>query len=125
MMAQLAAVAAGGALGSVLRFGLSQWVHLLAGRGFPFGTLTVNVLGSLAMGFLFVLFLDRLSAGVVWRAGLLVGVLGGFTTFSSFSIETFSLIEQGDWLKAVVNVAGNVLLCLGATWIGVLLARQI
>lgn len=121
----LLAVAAGGAIGSVLRFGLSNWVQTLAGRGFPYGTLVVNVTGCLAMGFLFILFIDRLSDNTLWRAGLLIGVLGGFTTFSSFSIETFNLIEQGEWFRAVGNVLASVLLCLAATWIGALMARSL
>lgn len=124
-MNQVIAIAAGGALGSVLRYGLSTWVHSFAGRGFPYGTLAVNVLGSLAMGALFVLLVERLGASAVWRAGLLIGVLGGFTTFSSFSIETFNLIEQGALAKAAGNMAASLVLCLGATWLGVILARQI
>jgi len=122
---QLAAIAAGGALGSVLRYAMSSWVAMLTGRGFPYGTLAVNVAGCLAMGFLFVLFVDRLSDSAIWRAGLLIGVLGGFTTFSSFSIETFNLIEQGDILKALANVMASVMLCLLATWIGAVIARAL
>jgi CrcB protein len=124
-MNQVLAIAAGGAVGSVLRFWMSTWVHSFAGRSFPYGTLTVNVVGCLAMGFLFVLFVDRLSDNAVLRAGILIGVLGGFTTFSSFSIETFNLIEQGAWFKAVVNMTGSLLLCVGATWVGVILGRQV
>lgn len=124
-MNQVLAIAAGGAVGSVLRFWMSTWVHSFAGRSFPYGTLTVNVFGCLAMGFLFVLFVDRLSDNNVLRAGILIGVLGGFTTFSSFSIETFNLIEQGAWVKAAVNMTGSLLLCVGATWVGVILGRQV
>lgn len=124
-LAQVAAIAAGGALGSMLRFGLSLWVHALAGRGFPYGTLVVNVLGCLAMGVLFTLFVDRWSENTVWRAAMLIGVLGGFTTFSSFSIETVNLIEQGESLKAALNVTASVVLCLVATGLGVWFGRQI
>jgi CrcB protein len=124
-MNQILAVTAGGAAGSALRFWMSTWVYALAGRGFPYGTLAVNVLGSLAMGFLFVFFTDRFSDSMVLRAGILIGVLGGFTTFSSFSIETFSLIEQGELLKALMNAFGSLVLCIGATWIGVILGRQV
>lgn len=124
-MKQLFAIAAGGALGSVLRYGLSTWVHSFAGRGFPYGTLAVNVLGCLAMGFLFVLLVERMGENAVLRAGLLIGVLGGFTTFSAFSIETFNLIEQGAVAKAAGNMAASLLLCVGATWAGVNLARQL
>jgi len=124
-MKQILAIAAGGAVGSLLRFWMSQWVHTLADRSFPYGTLVVNVLGCLAMGFLFVLFIDRLSDNPVLRAGILIGLLGGFTTFSSFSIETFNLIEQGAWARAVANMTGSLLLCVSATWVGVLLGRQV
>lgn len=124
-MNKVLAIAVGGAAGSVLRFWLSTWVHSFAGRAFPYGTLAVNVLGCLAMGFLFVLLVERLSDDTVLRAGILIGVLGGFTTFSSFSIETFNLIEQGALLRAVANIAASLFLCLGATWAGVILGRQV
>jgi len=124
-MNQLVAIGIGGAVGSVLRFGMSTWVHTYVSRTFPYGTLAVNVLGCLAMGFLFVLFLERFADSAVWRAGILIGVLGGFTTFSSFSIETFNLLEQGEPLRAFVNVMLSVMVCLGATWIGVAIGRQL
>lgn len=124
-MNKIMAVAVGGALGSVLRYGLSNWVHSFVGRGFPYGTLAVNVLGCLAMGILFVLFVERSSENTLWRTGLVIGLLGGFTTFSAFSIETFSLLEQGAMAKAIGYVAASLMLCLGATWLGVLLARQL
>src|SRR4030067_1915743 len=100
---------------------MSLWVHALAGRGFPYGTLAVNVLGCLAMGFLFVLLVERLSNDTVLRAGLLIGLLGGFPTFSLFSLETFNLIEDGAWLKAALNTAVSRALCVGGTMRGVLL----
>ena len=124
-MTQVLAIGIGGAIGSLLRFWMSTWVHSFAGRGFPYGTLTVNILGCLVMGVLFVLFTERFSDNAVLRAGMLIGVLGGFTTFSSFSIETFNLIEQGAHLKALANMAASLALCIGATWIGVILGRQI
>jgi CrcB protein len=124
-MSQIISIAAGGALGSVLRYGMSTWVYSLAGRGFPYGTLVVNVLGCLAMGVLFVLLVERMGATAVWRAGLLIGMLGGFTTFSTFSIETFNLIEQGDMAKAAGNIVASLILCVCATWLGVILARQL
>jgi len=124
-MSQVVAIAIGGAAGSVLRYWMSTSVHALLGRGFPYGTLSVNVLGSLLMGFLFVVFLDRLGNDTVLRAGVLIGLLGGFTTFSAFSIETLNLIEQGAHLRAAVNAGASVLLCVAAAWIGVLLGRQL
>lgn len=124
-MTQVLAIAAGGAAGSVLRFWMSGWVHSLVGRGFPYGTLAVNVLGCLLMGLLFVMFVERLSLDSAVRAGVLIGVLGGFTTFSSFSIETINLIEEGLWLKAGLNAGLSLIFCVAATWIGVALARAL
>lgn len=124
-MGQVLAIGIGGAIGSVMRYWLSIWVHSFAGRGFPYGTLAVNVLGCLVMGALFVLFTERLSDNSVLRAGVLIGVLGGFTTFSSFSIETFNLFDQGAHLRAVANMAASLALCVGGTWLGVIIGRQI
>jgi CrcB protein len=77
------------------------------------------------MGFLFVLFTDRLSDSAVLRAGILIGVLGGFTTFSTFSIEAFNLIEQGEPLKALVYMLASLILCVAGTWLGVIIGRQL
>lgn len=124
-MNQILAIAAGGAIGAVLRFWASTAVYAWLGRGFPYGTLTVNVLGSLLMGLLYVLLIERLSLGDIWRAALLVGVLGAFTTFSTFSIETFNLIENGEHLRAGLNMVLSVLACVSAAWAGVILGRQL
>lgn len=118
-------IAIGGALGAVLRYGASVSVYALLGRGFPYGTLFVNVSGSLLMGLLSVLMLERFNIGPEWRAAVLVGVLGSFTTFSTFSIETLNLLEQGDWLRAMSNIVLSVLVCLAAVWLGVLIGRQV
>jgi CrcB protein len=115
----------GGAIGAVLRYGASLGVYSFMGRGFPYGTLFVNVTGSLLMGLLGVLMLERFSIGPEWRAAVLVGVLGSFTTFSTFSIETLNLLEQGDVVPAVTNILLSVLVCLVAVWFGVLIGRQI
>lgn len=122
---QLAAIAAGGAVGAVLRFLMSTAVYRLLGQGFPYGTLAVNGIGSLAMGLLYVLLLERSMASVEIRAALLVGLLGAFTTFSTFSLETFSLLEQGEIGKAGLNAILSVVLCIGAAWLGVLGGRQL
>lgn len=124
-MTTILAIATGGAAGALLRFWCSQTVHGLLGRGFPYGTLTVNVIGSFLMGMLFVLLNERLAATVEWRALLLIGMLGAFTTFSTFSIETLNLVEQGEIYKAGLNVLLSVGLCLCACWLGLILGRQL
>jgi len=122
---QILAIAGGGALGAVLRFGMSNVVYRMLGREFPYGTLAVNVLGSLLMGFLFVVLLERIVVSAEWRAALLVGLLGAFTTFSTFSFETLALFEGGEPVKAITNIALSVFLCLAATWLGLSLGRQL
>lgn len=116
-------IAAGGAMGALARYGVSNGVYALLGRGFPYGTLAVNVLGSLLMGFLYILFIERLNVGGEWRALLLVGGLGAFTTFSTFSLETLNLIQSGEAAKAFVNVFLSVAACLTAGWVGLIAGR--
>ena len=123
-MSQILAIAAGGAVGAVLRFLMSNGIYGLLGRGFPYGTLAVNVLGSLLMGFLYILFLERVTTGPELRAALPVGLLGAFTTFSTFSIETLNLIEQADYMKALLNMVASVAACVLAAWLGLTLGRQ-
>jgi CrcB protein len=122
---QTLAIAAGGAVGALLRFWLSNGVYALVGRGFPYGTLVVNVLGSLAMGYLYILMIERLALAAEWRAFALVGLLGAFTTFSTFSIETVSLLQQADYAKAFANAVVSVVACVAAAFLGVIMARQI
>lgn len=124
-MVRVLAIAGGGAVGAVLRYWVSSGTHALLGRDFPYGTLVVNVLGSFAIGFLFVFFLERMTLSGEWRAGILVGVLGAFTTFSTFSIETLNLLEEGAHLKASLNMALSVTLCLAGAWFGLLLGRTL
>ncbi len=112
-------------MGSVLRFLMSTGVHGIFGRAFPYGTLAVNVLGSFIMGLLYVLLIDRFNMSGEWRAALLVGLLGGFTTFSSFSMETLNLFETGETLKALLNILLSVGVCITATWFGVIIGRQV
>ena len=112
-------------MGAVMRFGVSNGVHSLFGRDFPYGTLAVNVLGSMLIGFFYITMLERLSLGPEWRAFIIIGILGAFTTFSAFSIETFNLIENGEIFKASANIFLSVTICLLAAWIGIIIARQI
>ncbi|MDH5257758.1 MAG: fluoride efflux transporter CrcB [Gammaproteobacteria bacterium] len=124
-MTNLIAIAVGGAFGALSRYGASQWVYSLLGRSFPFGTLVVNVAGSFVMGFLAVLLIERLVAGPELRAFLMIGFLGSFTTFSTFSLETVNLISSGEVIKAGVNMLISVFVCVTACWFGMLLGRQI
>ena len=124
-MTQMLAIAAGGAIGALLRYWTSIAVHGRLGMAFPYGTLAVNVLGSLLMGFLYIWLIDRMAAGPALRAFLLVGVLGAFTTFSSFSMETLNLLEAGHPGKALANVLVSVVVCVTAAGLGVLAARQL
>lgn len=114
-----------GALGCVARYWSSSWIHGLAAGPIPFGTLAVNAVGSMALGLLMGGDLHQPLLGGNLRIGLAVGFLGGFTTFSTFSYETVRLLENGSVGAAFFNVLLNVILCLLAAWLGIVLARQL
>jgi CrcB protein len=117
-------IALGGALGSVFRFWLNGVVAVNFGETFPWGTLVINVTGSFVIGF----FSTLTGPGGRWfvpaegRLFFMTGVCGGYTTFSSFSLQTLTLADDGEWLKAGGNVLGSVALCLAAVWLGHLFA---
>jgi CrcB protein len=125
MLKTLLFIACGGAIGSLFRYGSSLGIYALVGKDFPYGTLFVNVLGSFLMGLLSILMVERLNIGPEWRAMVLVGLLGSFTTFSTFSIETLNLFEQGDMFKALANIVFSIIVCISAVWLGVIAGRQI
>jgi fluoride exporter len=113
-----------GALGCVFRYWLSSWTNLLAGKGFPFGTLLVNVIGSFLLGLLLENGLRSSALSLELRMGIAAGFLGGFTTFSTFSYETLRLLEKGSVLQASLNIGLNVGVCIVFVALGIWLARQ-
>jgi CrcB protein len=125
MFKTLLFIAVGGAFGAMMRFLTQATVYELVGRAFPFGTLVVNVTGSFLMGLLSIFLVEKFNLDAEWHLAILVGVLGSFTTFSTFSIETLVLFEQGDILKAMTNILLSVTLCVCAVWAGAYLAKQI
>jgi len=124
-MMHLLYIATGGAVGALCRYGMSNGVHALFGRGFPYGTLAVNLLGSIIMGTAYVMMIERMDVSPEWRAGIFIGLLGAFTTFSTFSVETLNLLEPGESLKAGLNILFSVSLCILGCWLGMIFGRQI
>ena len=124
-MGEIGAIAAGGALGAVMRFWVSGGIYAWLGRDFPYGTLTVNLIGSFIIGIAFVLLTERLTLGAEVRSFVLIGFLGAFTTFSTFSLETLILLQEGLLFKAAANILLSVLLCIIATWGGIILAKSL
>ncbi len=118
------AIAIGGTLGCWARYGMTGLIQTVFGRDFPVATLLVNVLGCFLMGFLFIETLERVTISPALRAGILTGGLGGFTTFSTFSMETLLLVESGEAPKALLYVGLSVLLGLMAAFSGAYLARN-
>lgn len=118
-------VALGGALGACSRYGISAWIYDRHTSAFPWGTFAVNVGGSFLFGVLFVLIysLDTLKEPL--RLLLLVGFLGAFTTFSTFSFETIRLLESGQWGTALINVFSSTLVCLAGVWLGMGTTRML
>ena len=123
-MTKYVLVAAGGAFGSVLRYALQGWVQRIAGSAFPAGTMAVNVLGCLAIGALSAAFAGPVLVREEYRVGLTVGVLGGFTPFSTFGLETFSLAAMGESSFAWANVARSCGLGGAAVWFGYRLVER-
>jgi CrcB protein len=120
-------VAIGGALGTTARYWLSGVVARSVGETFPWGTLVINVTGSFVIGFFGALTGPdgRVFVGSTARQFVMVGMCGGYTTFSSFSLQTLNLMNDGEWLQAGANIGLSVLLCMIAVWAGAVLAGSI
>jgi len=124
-MHPIIAIALGGSTGAITRFLVANGIYTALGRDFPHATLFINVSGSFLMGFLTELLLQRFALAMEYRAALLVGFLGAYTTFSTFALETVYLFENGSLFKAMLNVVLSVALCLLACWAGLLWGRQL
>lgn len=121
----LLAVALGGASGAIARYLVMLATAGFTRDGLPWGVLIANVTGCFAAGMVFVLTSERPGVDPLWRLLLAVGFLGAFTTFSAFSVDTLALLQAGDLIRALINVAANLLLCLLACSLGMLLARTL
>jgi len=124
-MEQIAYIAILGALGCLARYYLSGWVYALLGRGFPYGTLAVNVIGAFLIGLVMEFSIRSALISPTLRVALTIGFLGGLTTFSTFSFETFRLLEEGSFVVAFGNVLLSVVACLACTWVGITVARAL
>ena len=113
----------GGGVGATLRYWIGGAVYRVMGSDFPYGTLLVNVLGCLIIGLLMPVFNERFLVQPKLRLFLTIGMLGGFTTFSTFSFETISLLREGSYLDGGANILSSLLICLGATWMGIVLGK--
>ena len=122
---RLLLICLGGAVGTAARYGVGGFCARWWGAEFPYGTLVVNVLGSFLIGFIQQVGLTTLAIPETARLVLTIGVMGGFTTYSSFSYETLRLVEEGSWLQAAANVVLTTALCLGACVLGLALGRVV
>lgn len=118
-------VGIGGFVGANTRYIVATWVAGRSGTTFPLGTFLINITGSLLIGVILTLLTERLVADPLWRRLIVVGFLGGYTTFSSYTYEAIALIEQGDWRRAMFYVIGSNLLGLTACVLGVTIARLV
>lgn len=122
-MMKILLVALGGSLGATARYVASNWLANRFGSDFPYGTLAVNVVGCFIIGFFMTVTTERVIINPYWRLLVTVGFVGGLTTFSSFSYETFRLLEDANWLMAFYNMALNLVLGFLATWLGMSIVR--
>jgi CrcB protein len=122
-MKHLIFIALGGAGGALARHWMGNWVHALVDSKFPWGTLAVNLLGSFAIGLMYIVIVERGMIHPDWRSVAIVGFLGAFTTFSTFSLETIALMENGQPVMALGYVLFSVTVCMLAVWVAMNMAR--
>jgi CrcB protein len=118
-------IGAGGFVGAILRYLVSGWAHRIGGASFPYGTLTVNVLGSFLLGFFFVIAEERFMITPPIRNFIAIGLLGAFTTYSTYSFESIMLLKEMMYVQATLNMALNLIVGLFAVWLGMTFARLI
>ena len=124
-MRDILTISLGAIVGANARYFLSRYAAKIMGPVFPYGTLVINVTGSLIVGFFMIWATERVLIDPRWRLLIVVGFCGAFTTFSSFAFETMAYFQQGQWLLMTTNFLSNNLLCLGAVLAGMALARVI
>jgi fluoride exporter len=124
-MSEIIAIAIGGALGALARFWSNNAINQLMGVDYPYGILIVNVLGSILIGVAFVILVEKTHFDEYWRSFIMVGVLGAFTTFSTFSLQTLGLIEAGRLFSAISYALASVVLCIAGVAIGVFVTRML
>lgn len=124
-MIRVLLVGLGGFLGTLARYWLSGLIARRYGETFPYGTLIVNALGCFLIGFLFYIFYERTLTAPTERTVVLIGLLGGFTTFSSYGLQTFTLLRNGEVFLALTNIAASNVICLVLVWAGYSLAKAI
>jgi fluoride exporter len=124
-MLKIVLVAVGGSIGAITRYLVSNWAAERFGAGFPYGTLIVNVIGCFIIGAFMTVTTERLIVSPYWRLLVTVGFVGGLTTFSSFSYETFRLLEDADLMVSFYNIGLNLILGFFATWLGISAARLV
>ena len=130
LLTQYLIIGLGGALGSMLRFGIGSFIDSTVqktGQIFPWGTIVVNITGCFVIGFIFTISASegRIILGSLTRNFIMIGILGGYTTFSSFGLQTFLLVQDGQRWEAAANVLLSVVLCLVGVWLGAMLAGSL
>ena len=124
-MNKILPIAIGGGIGAVLRYQIQGWVQDRLGAAFPYGTLVVNISGAFLIGLLMTIFLDHFEATPAWRLFLVVGILGGYTTFSALTWETYQLLAAGSLAEGALYAGGSFAGGMAGLWIGVIVGRLI